>query len=211
MTQAQELAKPFPPEVIKQVRKGSAQLDYVPVSEVIARMNSVLGTSGWSYEIDDYGHDQINPDHLFARVTVHATVDGSECVRGGIGGAVIKRRNSDDKIVSEIGDDLKSAVSDALKKACQALGVGLHLARDEDAMAYEAESSYPVSVDDFNGLMHRIAQFPDEGKAVVKAAWMKKGKGDRPSRETMTAEDYDELVTMVANMELSEEFELQEA
>ena len=37
------LSEPFPSEVEKQLKKGGASLTYIPVSEVITRLNKVLG------------------------------------------------------------------------------------------------------------------------------------------------------------------------
>ena len=51
MSMLNSLSEPFPSEVEKQLKKGGASLTYIPVSEVITRLNKVLGVDMWSYEI----------------------------------------------------------------------------------------------------------------------------------------------------------------
>lgn len=41
-----ELSEPFPPEMERELRKGGTTLVYIPVSEVIARLNRILGYTG---------------------------------------------------------------------------------------------------------------------------------------------------------------------
>jgi len=51
MTLFEQLSEPFDPAVERQLKKGGASLTYIPVSEVITRLNRVLGVDMWSYEI----------------------------------------------------------------------------------------------------------------------------------------------------------------
>jgi recombination DNA repair RAD52 pathway protein len=46
-----ELTEPFPPEMERSVVKSGTSLTYIPVSEVITRLNRTFGVCGWSYEI----------------------------------------------------------------------------------------------------------------------------------------------------------------
>lgn len=127
----EQLAEPFPKSVEKVLQKGNAKLTYVPVSEVITRLNDVFGIGGWGYTINRCKRDEIDSDFVVAHVTLRIFNSmQQEVYIDGIGGQKINRTRNGDII--ELGDDMKGAVSDALKKAAQALGIGLYLARSEE-------------------------------------------------------------------------------
>ena len=67
------LSEPFDPSVEKQLKKGGASLTYIPVSEVITRLNRVLGVDMWSYEILSCVRDSLDPDYIVAHVRLTAT------------------------------------------------------------------------------------------------------------------------------------------
>jgi recombination DNA repair RAD52 pathway protein len=125
------LSEPFPREVERQLRKGGTSLTYIPVSEVITRLNKVLGVDMWSYEIISCERDSLDPDFIVAHVSLTATfvptndAPSITVVKHGIGGQKIKRTKNGE--IVDLGDEMKGAVSDALKKAAQHLGVGLYL------------------------------------------------------------------------------------
>jgi hypothetical protein len=133
----EELAKPFPKSVEKTLQKGNARLTYVPVSEIITRLNDVFDVGYWGYKINSCKRDEIDTDFVIAHVTLSIySVNSVETARvDGIGGQKINRTRNGDII--ELGDDYKGAVSDALKKAAQALGVGLYLARTDEPVREE--------------------------------------------------------------------------
>ena len=118
-----ELSKPFPKEVERQLEKSGVTLTYIPVSEVIARLNDVFGVLGWSYTQISCDRDALDPDFLVA----HVRMTVGDVTRDGVGGQTIKRKR--DGGIVDLGDEYKGAVSDALKKAAQSFGVGLYLAR----------------------------------------------------------------------------------
>ena len=123
------LSAPFPKEVEKQLDKGGATLTYIPVSEVIVRLNEVFGVLGWSYTLVKCARDVLDPDFLVA----HVSMTVGDVTRDGVGGQKIKRTRAGD--ILDLGDEYKGAVSDALKKAAQSFGVGLYLARGHSAPA----------------------------------------------------------------------------
>ena len=123
------LSAPFPKEVERSLDKGGATLTYIPVSEVIVRLNDVLGVFGWSYTLVKCERDVLDPDFLVA----HVSMTVGDITRDGVGGQKIKRMKSGD--IVDLGDEYKGAVSDALKKAAQSFGVGLYLARGHSAPA----------------------------------------------------------------------------
>ena len=197
-----ELSENFPAEVERQLKKGGAFLTYIPVSEVITRLNRVLGFDGWSYEIIKCERDSLDPDFVVAhvRMSVFPGEDKFVCVtKDGIGGQKIKRTKQGD--IVDLGDEFKGAVSDALKKAAQALGIGLYLARTEEAMeATEVAAPVAPKVDPeieelwstFTGL---VASFGSEGKAQLNKFWTEHAGGrPKPTLTTANTEDLEALI-----------------
>lgn len=133
-----ELSEPFPDSVIKKLKKGGASLDYIPVAEVIARLNFVLGTENWSEESSEVWIDPNYPDWALAKVTLVAYINGQHTRKIGFGGEKIKFMKADGAPL-DLGDSFKGASSDAFKKAATKLGVGLDLARSEEALEYEEQ------------------------------------------------------------------------
>lgn len=129
-----ELAEPFPKEMLR-YHQGK-RLTYIPVAEVIARMNRILGVDGWTSEIIRIWREDDQPDWVLAHVRVTATIEGRPVVHDGVGGQQVKKLKSGAGVV-DLGDEYKGAMSDAFKKACQGFGVGIDLARTDDALAVE--------------------------------------------------------------------------
>ena len=127
------LALPFDKSVEAAMTKGGTSLTYIPVSEVIHRLNEVLAYN-WGYTVVSCQRDALDPEYVVAHVSMKVYNGGPDniepAVREGYGGVKIKRTR--DGGLVDLGDEYKGAVSDALKKAAQAFGVGLYLARHED-------------------------------------------------------------------------------
>ena len=113
------LEQPFPPDLIR-TRKGAfgQTIAYVEAVEYIRRLNNAF-ESEWSFEIVFY---QI----LDAEVLVMGKLQAGVVSKTAFGGSSITTARSTNKPMS-IADDLKSAATDALKKAASMLGIGLHL------------------------------------------------------------------------------------
>jgi len=159
-TQYEQLVEEFPEEVLRTLPKAGG-LTYVPVAEVITRLNNVLGVGGWGYSVRGLYHDDEKPNWIIAIVDLTAIVDGMSAARSGVGGYDTSNKGMD------LADAHKSATSEALKKAAQALGVGLHLSRKEEAIAMDAmaDRADPKSLDAFKA---KMASRDDEFKAAVK-------------------------------------------
>jgi hypothetical protein len=138
----QQLTEPFPQEMERSLNKGGANLTYIPVSEVINRLNKVIGVDKWSYSVKSW---QQLGNAIVAHVTLIAEIEGNTVTRDGVGGQKIKMTKQGEPL--DIGDEVKGAVSDALKKAAQAFGVGLYLARSEDAMEIEQVIEAAANID----------------------------------------------------------------
>lgn len=203
-----ELSEPFPKEVERILKKGGASLTYIPVSEVINRLNKVLGFDGWSYEIIKCERDALDPDFIVAhvRMTVYPGTDKFVGVtKDGFGGQKIKRTKNGD--IVDLGDEFKGAVSDALKKAAQALGVGLYLARTEEAMEAEAEASIDPQVDAmWEQFVELSRSLSAEAKAGLNDFW-KTHAGDRPkpTRQTAKMADLEALIQQCINLTMNAE------
>lgn len=191
-----EFNEPFPKEVERQLKKGGATLTYIPVSEVINRLNKVLGFDGWSYEIVKCERDSLDPDFIVAHVRMTVFPDGEKFVsasKDGFGGQKIKRTKAGD--IVDLGDEFKGAVSDALKKAAQALGVGLYLARSEEAMEIEAEALIdPVIEAMWTQFVELSKGLGADGKKTLNDFWVTyAGSRPKPTKNTATKDDLDAL------------------
>jgi len=115
------LEKPFEPSQIKQ-RQGNFGhiLDYVEGHVVTSRLNEVFD-GNWTFEIVRYrilkGTDEVLVLGKLIAENVTKMAFGSKEIA----------RSKDTKAIISIGDDLKAASTDALKKAASLLGVGLYL------------------------------------------------------------------------------------
>ena len=198
MTIYNQLTEAFSPEVERQLKKGGTYLTYIPVSEVIARLNKVLGFDGWSYEIIKCERDALDPDFIVAHVRMTVYSEGNKLdvvVKDGFGGQKIKRTKQGD--IVDLGDEFKGAVSDALKKAAQAIGVGLYLARSEDAlMEDEAQSLVvdPVLSQMWDEFVTVSKSLTDEEKKELSAFWEDYSGGrEKPTKTTANIADLEAL------------------
>lgn len=179
--QATQLAEPFPPEQLK--RHPHKGLTYVPIPEVVARLNRVLGSGSWGTEILQFlthGEQEtltgIYPKWIVASVKLTGVVDDVPFSYDGVGGQEVQFRNgSPSPGPVDIGDNYKGAVSDATKKAAQALGVGLELAREDDAILYDqalreaTEPKAPAAT--LDSIKERVGALGDEVKQEFTAMW----------------------------------------
>ena len=112
------LEKPFAPAQIRQRKGRNGMLDYVEGHTVIHRLNEALDAE-WSFEIV---HHEVREEE----VLVIGKFSAGAVVKMAFGGSQITRERESGSAVS-LGDDLKAAATDALKKCATFLGVGLHL------------------------------------------------------------------------------------
>ena len=119
------LEKPFEPSQIKQ-RQGNFGhiLDYVEGHVVTSRLNDAFD-GNWSFELVKY---RILKDTDEVLVLGKLTAEG--VIKIAFGSKEIER-SKDTKAIISLGDDLKAASTDALKKAASLLGVGLYLYSDQ--------------------------------------------------------------------------------
>ena len=113
------LTVPFSPEDIRS-RQGhnGTRLCYVESWRVIERLNEALNHD-WSFEILEH---QVLDDEVLVKAELSCTG-----IRKQAFGSSSITRSRDTNAAVSIVDDLKSAASDALKKAASLLGVGLEV------------------------------------------------------------------------------------
>ena len=113
------LEKPFAPEQIKR-RQGTNGdvLDYIEGCAVIQRLNECFDAE-WVFEIQEH---RVFDDE----VVVLGKLTAQGVAKSQFGKSRITRAKKDNAIVS-LGDDLKAAATDCLKKCATLFGVGLHL------------------------------------------------------------------------------------
>jgi hypothetical protein len=116
------LEKPFDPEQIRRRQGRNGMLDYVEGHSVIQRLNDALG-GGWSFEIT---HHEVREDE----VIVLGKLTAESIAKMAFGTSQVTRERESGGLVS-LGDDLKAAATDSLKKCATFLGVGLHLYADK--------------------------------------------------------------------------------
>lgn len=194
----ERLSEPFPPEMERSVMKSGTRLVYLPISEIINRMNRIFGPTGWSHEVLSCHRDAIDPEWVVAHVRVSTTYGGSH---DGFGGGRIKRTKAGD--IVDLGDEFKGAVSDALKKACQHFGVGLYLARDIEAIeiddAMHAPQPEPTPLDEkYDRFMEVRALLTDEQVKELKDYWNTYSGGRPVPKKSEFTEKELELLTVEA-------------
>jgi hypothetical protein len=203
----QALSEQFPAEMERMLNKGGTNLTYIPVSEVINRLNKVLGVDRWSFKIVRCERDATDLDFVVAHVRIDWFPEDALIVsRDGFGGQKIKRTKQG--TIVDLGDEFKGAISDALKKAAQTLGVALYLARSEDAMVMEQVMDTPVApptpepLQQYQQFKSLLDSLNDEKKNLVKAYWNQWSSGRKtPKPHEFTEEELSVLIAEVIRLQ----------
>jgi hypothetical protein len=130
-----ELERPFEAALIKSRRGAFGQtISYVEGAEYVRRLNDAF-EGEWCFEVVEH--------HVYdAEVVVIGRLSAGGITKMAFGGSSITTNSQTGEIVS-LADDLKSAATDALKKAASMLGVGLHLYSDPPRDAAPARRVAP--------------------------------------------------------------------
>ncbi|HEY7823472.1 MAG TPA: Rad52/Rad22 family DNA repair protein [Acidimicrobiia bacterium] len=116
MRQLYELARPFPEQLISKKPGGKFQADYVNHAVVTARLLEIVGPYQWEIARVITNADGVAVGCI-GRLTV--TVDGTV--------STIEEVGDVERVGDNSASNLKSASSDAFKRAAMRLGLGLHL------------------------------------------------------------------------------------
>lgn len=203
-SQADQLAKPFDETLIETRSLGGKQFDFVKVAEYIARLNNVLGPGNWNYEVLKCYVEPKYSDHVVAHVRVTAKIDSEMCSKEQYGGAKIKMMKSGE--VMNLGNDFKTAVSDAFKKACQGLGIALHLARSEEALTLELEESYPVEGDHWQVFAENFRSLGDAKKDLFRTWFAENVPGESKPNRHMDPDLFAKCQVEVIRLSLDAEY-----
>lgn len=188
------LGEEFPAEM-QRMNAEKGNITYIPIAEVVARLNRVLGVGLWSKRVmERWESGSVTttkgtcPAWVMARVEVTCLIDGVPWVSEGVGGQAVKVRTSGSDVV-DLGDEWKAAVSDALKKCVMDLGITLDLARREEAKAFDRRQANNLLTKDqfieMTGALKRI-ESKDVDKFEEQKARLRETYG---TVDLMTADD----------------------
>jgi hypothetical protein len=129
----ERLSARFPTEVHKRVNKGGGDQTYVPASDVIARLNDVLGVGSWAFRIVREGFTETEA-WVLGELTAWTAEDGK----------FSRQQYGNESIVMgkaqrPTSDLLKKAGTDALKKCATLIGVALYLYDEDERNEVEQE------------------------------------------------------------------------
>jgi hypothetical protein len=131
LTTYQRLATPFDLSDHAKVPKGGMTQTYAPWTAYVERLNEVLGAEHWSFRVVREG---FTPTECWVLGEITALIDGETVTRQQYGCEPITKGQRE----TATTDLLKTAASDALKKATSLIGPGLYLSIREEREAIEA-------------------------------------------------------------------------
>lgn len=128
------LEAPFPPDAIK-TRPGAygGSLSYLEGHTVVQRLNDAFD-GNWSFEVVTH---QVLDDEVL--VLGKLRTESAGVVKMAFGSSRITKDDRTGKSIA-LGDDLKAAATDALKKSATLLGVGLNLYAGQPADTRKREA-----------------------------------------------------------------------
>jgi len=150
------LSRPFTDIKTRPGRNGQA-IQYVEGHAIVQRLNEALA-GDWSFRV-------LEREVLEQEVLVLVELRAGDVIKHAFGGSELTRTR-EGKVVS-VADDLKSAATDALKKAATLLGVGVQSCAVEEAPAplqgpkrvQPAADGEEPGVPDANRLTRKQAEF----------------------------------------------------
>jgi len=182
------LTRPFQQELIK-YRRGfnNKQLAYVETIHYINRLNEAFNYQ-WDWQVINY---TVTDDQVYCQGRLTVEINGKLINKESFGGKDITMVDVYDKVTRQItgkkalsiADDLKSASSDALKKAASLLGIGLHLYMSQQVPQKPASSNVST-VPPLATQGQRTGQTKTTAAAPTKAATPEKPSKMAPAQST---------------------------
>ena len=143
--------------VRKRPAKGGGQWDYVTAGYVKKTLNLLFGWN-WSFEIVD---ENVYDNEVVVKGRLSFTVKGVTVTKMQYGNKDIIRRKADQKPLS-IGNDMKAAASDALKKCAAEIGIAADIYNKMDFIEVDV-----VSEDEQLAVLQEL--YAEKGKHLTKA------------------------------------------
>ena len=132
------LAKKFPSQLIRTIKKGSHEEDYINHAVIAQRLLQVVGAYGWDWEVV-YEDGKV----VCVKGKLTATVDNREVTVSGAGTETYSGDTT--------GEKIKKMESDAFKRASAKLGVGLHLwAQDQYFLDKQLAKDLDINLEDIS-------------------------------------------------------------
>lgn len=146
-TPYERLTEKFPEKYLKRrILNGGTKdekvIEYIGGDKVIERLNEVIGVSEWSFTISDKIVD-VDIGHIAILGRLEACINGVVTIKEQWGSSIIETY-SNGRVVS-LGDNIKAATTDALKKCATTLGVGLYLYDTESMKFPDANCTMPTN------------------------------------------------------------------
>ena len=142
------LNREFPDSFIKQRQgPGGITLDYVEAQTVIGRLNEAFAYQ-WDFEIVEWRHEG-NEVIVLGKLTA----DGTQKMQ--FGSKIMYNEDA------TLGDALKAAASDAIKKCATLLGVGLHLYGDIETPSISNKQQQEIAT-----LLKKLGKTTEELEAI---------------------------------------------
>lgn len=153
-TTYERLTEKFPEKYLKRriLNEGTREekvVEYIGGDKVVERLNEVFGIMNWCFTISDRIID-IDIGHIAILGRLVVIENGQETVKEQWGSSVIDTYTNG-KVVC-LGDNIKAATTDALKKCATLLGIGLYLYDSESMKFPDVNCVMPVGKDKENAV-----------------------------------------------------------
>ena len=211
MSTYDELSKPLPKEVEGKYPKAGKTFTFIPVSEIVARLNNVLGPGNWSFSIHKCERDPDEREYIIAHVEITTTIASKFVSKEAFGGTAINRKKGSNGSgpIEALENDYKTAVSDAFKKAASLFGVGLYLSRSEEALELEEQEQMKIDPEVeqlWGNFKSFVEKFDGDQRTELDAFWTAYSNSrPKPRLETATVEDLNALLEKCTAMSLGAE------
>lgn len=153
-TTYERLTEKFPEKYLKRriLNEGAKEekvVEYIGGDKVVERLNEVFGIMNWNFTISDRIID-VDIGHIAILGRLVVIENGQETVREQWGSSVIDTYTNG-RVVC-LGDNIKAATTDALKKCATLVGVGLYLYDSESMKFPDANCVIPIGKDKNNAV-----------------------------------------------------------
>lgn len=167
----ERLSMKFPDKCVKtrqivEMNHEVKELSYLPGDKIIERLNECFN-GVWSFTIQDKIID-VDIGHISILGRLEVTIDGRTVVKEQWGSGIIGTF-SNGKVIN-LGNDVKAATTDSLKKCATLLGVGLYLYADDDERAPATANYVPPNTPKTEAKVEELREeISDENKKATKA------------------------------------------